>query len=150
MMQFVGEDGRKGFYLRSLETESLGLCLSIRSLFGAVTFYYKVIRGEPSRRNIFFAMIPMQETGFARSGYIEVGSDVQDAPENATSPYRRRYFVAADHYGSSQWHRGTIEFDFRDTPTAFYSIFAPRINEGCEVQGPAELLVGDVDVYTRE
>ncbi|MBC7816119.1 MAG: toll/interleukin-1 receptor domain-containing protein [Planctomycetaceae bacterium] len=150
IMQFVGDDGKKGFYLRSFGRENVGLCLSVRSLFGVATFYYKVISGDPSRKNILFAMIPMQETGFARSGYIEVGSDSQDSPQNATSCHRQRYFVPSEHYSSAQWHRGTLEFDFRDTPAAFYSIFAPRINEGCLTPGPAEFQLGEVALYSRE
>lgn len=150
IMQFVGDDGRKGFYLRSFGDEHVGLCLPVRSLFGSVTFYYRVLSGEPKRQNVFFAMIPMQETGLNRSGYIEVGSNIQDDSSNATSSYRELYVVPAADYSSTQWHYGQLEFDFRETPTAFYSIFAPRINEGVERPGPAELAMGDVAVYTRE
>ena len=150
IMQVLADDGKKGFYLRSFENENVGLCLPVRSIYGSATFYYKVIRGEPPRQNIFFTMIPMQETGLNRSGYIEVGSDYQDAPENETSKYRQRYFIPLEHYSSGQWHRGLLDFDFRDMPTAFYSIFAPRINEGCANKGPGEFIMGEVYLYSRE
>lgn len=75
-------------------------------------------------------MIPMQETGFHRSGLIEVGSDSQDDPRSATSPYRVRKFAPLEYAGDGRWHKEVLEFDFRSVPTAFYSIFGPRINEG--------------------
>jgi hypothetical protein len=79
-----------------------------------------------------------------------VGSDVEDAVQNARSPHRRRYPVPSEHYLSNTWHRGTLEFDFRGIPAAFYSIFAPRINEGCDHVGMAEFLIGEVRIYSHE
>jgi hypothetical protein len=150
IMQVLTDDDKRGFYFRALNSENVGLCLPIRSLVGSATFYYKIVAGDSARQNVFFAMIPMQETGPGRAGYIEVGSDVQDAPQNAWNPHRERHFVPADHYEDATWHRGAIYFDFRDLPGAFYSIFAPRINEGCRRQGPAEVVLGEVCIYSQE
>jgi len=150
IMQLLTDDGKRIFDLRAYDQETVGVNLSVRSLYGSAVFYYRILRGDAWRQNVLFTMIPMQENSLGRTGLIEVGSDFQDAPRNAVSPYRRRYPVPPEHYVSNSWHRGSLEYDFRDTPTAFYSIFAPRINEGCVNPGGAELLVGEVMIYTRE
>lgn len=85
--------------------------------------------GSAAESHIYFAMIPMQETGYGRSGVIEVGGDMQADPRNPRSPHRIRFYVP-EAARDSQWHIGFVDFDFRNTPTAFYAIFAPRINEG--------------------
>lgn len=60
---------------------------------------------------------------------------------------RQSSFESTEHYLSDQWHRGLLEFDFRNTPTAFYSIFAPRINEGCSKKGSVEFIISEVYIY---
>lgn len=149
MKKTITDECKEGYYLRSFKNENVGLCLPVRGICGTATFSYKVIRGEPSCQNIYVAMIPMQETGFSRSGYIEVGADYQNDPKNAISYYRKRYFIPPEHYLSRQWHSGLLEFNFRDIPTAFYSIFAPRINEGCPKQGSGEFIVGEVHIHSQ-
>jgi hypothetical protein len=134
--------------LQVFASESVGANKSLRTLHGRVEYEYEVVSGSAS--NIFFCMIPMQETGIGRKGLIEVGTDVQHDPRNAKSRHRIRSFVPAGHCGDGEWHRGTIEFDFRQTPTAFYSIFAPRINEGCEAPSAGRLLVAAVRAYSFE
>jgi hypothetical protein len=148
--QFINDDGTKGFFIRAYATEDVGVNCSVRCVYGSAVFYYKVLQGDPARQNILFAMIPMQENGLGRTGLIEVGSNYQNAPTNARSPHRRRFCVPEDNYVSGQWHRGVLEFDFRNTASAFYSIFAPRINEGCDRKGTAEILLGEVKIYSRE
>ena len=92
-------------------------------------------------------MIPMQETGIGRTGLIEAGTDLEDDPRNPFSPYRVRFSVPVKHFGDDKWHRAQVKFDFRDTPTAFYSIFGPRINEGSVFPGAATLLDTNIKLF---
>ena len=134
----------------SSNRQSVGVNKSIPTLHGRVGFEYKVVSTESIGEHIYFAMIPIQETGYQRSGVIEDGADRGADPRNPGSSYRIRFTVPADHQGDAVWHSGTLDFDFRDTPTAFYSIFAFRINEGIESQSQRETCVelGRVRVYS--
>jgi hypothetical protein len=78
-----------------------------------------------------------------------VGGEVQGDPRNPRSLYRHRYFVPREHYSDHKWHTAQIAFDFRKLPRAFYSIFAPRINEGVNRPAPAILRVVRVRVWSR-
>jgi hypothetical protein len=68
----------------------------------------------------------------------------------ATSPFRVRLDVDRAEFGDDQWHRARLDFDFRRTETAFYSIFAPRLNEGGTDAGPAHLLIKNVRLIAYE
>jgi energy-coupling factor transporter transmembrane protein EcfT len=131
-------------------SELVGVNKSSRTLHGKVEFEYKVERSDSDGPNMFFYVIPMQETGIGREGLIEVGTNIQDDSRNAFSPYRVKFLVPTKHYGDGEWHGGSIEFDFRETPEAFYSIFAPRINEGSVHPGAGILLVANVSIYSSE
>ncbi|MBM2812124.1 MAG: hypothetical protein HW416_2883 [Chloroflexi bacterium] len=137
------------FELRSFAGLPVGVNISVRTLFGRAEFEYQVPLSS-SQTSAYFCMIPMQDTGVGRSGLIEVGADVEDHPSNATSHHRVRFPIPGAHLGDGQWHSGTIPFDFRDTPTAFYSIFAPRLNEGCVETGAGHLLIANVRIYSNE
>ncbi|MGH8628740.1 MAG: hypothetical protein ACREYC_26935, partial [Gammaproteobacteria bacterium] len=110
--------------------QSVGLNKSIPTLHGRVSFEYRVVSTAEIGDHIYFAMIPIQETGYHRSGVIEVGTDRRADPRNPKSPYRIRYMVPRGYQEDADWHSGILDFDFREIPTAFYSIFAFRINEG--------------------
>jgi hypothetical protein len=144
------EDGFVAYELRAFGDESVGVNKSLRILRGRVDFDYKVLESNVQAPNILFYIIPMQETGIGRSGLIEVGTDIQDDPRNARSPYRKSDFVPIKHYGDNQWHRKSLPFDFTDTPDAFYSIFGPRINEGSGHTGPASFLVANIQIFSSE
>ena len=137
------------FELQSLSGLPVGVNVSVRTLFGRTEFEYQV--PSASAQGIaYICMIPMQDTGVGRFGLIEVGSDIQDHPSNATSSHRVRFSIPEAHVGDGQWHSGTIPFDFRETPTAFYSILAPRLNEGCPQTGRGHLLIANVRIYSHE
>lgn len=127
--------------------ESVGANRSLRCLAGSAHFAYKAGSG---RENLYICMIPMEETGTGRAGLIEVGARFQGDPRNAQSQYRARYYVPNAHYGDGASHVGSIEFDFRTTPGAFYSIFAPRINEGVPEPCPGDLEVSNIQVYALD
>ena len=143
-------DGVITFEIRAFSTESVGVNKSLPMLYGRVEFEYKVVLSKATQPNVYFCMIPMQETGIGRTGLIEVGANAQDDPQNPYSPYRKRFYVPMEYYGDEQWHQAGISFDFRQTPTAFYSIFAPRINEGCSDPAPAHLLTTNLQVFSSE
>ena len=48
------------------------------------------------------------------------------------------------------WHTEQTSVDLRSAPKVFYSILAPRINEGCPQPSPAELHIARVRVYSTE
>lgn len=136
--------------IANTSSELVGVNKSSRTLHGKVEFEYKVERSNSDGPIMFFYVIPMQETGIGREGLIEVGTNIQDDPRNAFSPYRVKFLVPTKHYGDGEWHSGYIEFDFRETPEAFYSIFAPRINEGSVHPGAGILLVTNVSIFSKE
>lgn len=125
----VTEDGRKALGLASLQGESVGVNKSAALTAGVIEFDY-MVSGPDSVGGVYFAVLPMQETGIGRTGLIEVGGSVQGDPVNPTSPYRLRYFVPDAYRNDGHWHHHRMEFDFKGIPNAFYVIFAPRINEG--------------------
>lgn len=143
-------DGAFTYQIRALSTESVGINKSLRWIFGRAEFEYQVLYAGKDNSHVYFCMIPMQETNIGRTGLIEVGSNVQADSKNPFSPYRRRYFVPVDHYGDEQWHQASISFDFREIKSAFYSIFAPRINEGCLNPKPAFLLTAKLRIFSLE
>lgn len=140
------EGGDFCFSIEASADERVGVNKSLNLLAGVVNFEYQVIRSESAVSNVYFYMIPMQETGSGRSGLIEVGADRQNDPRNHNSPYRVRKFANPSRFGDGRWHRESLGFDFRDIPKAFYSIFGPRINEGTGYVGAAKLLIKNVVV----
>jgi hypothetical protein len=127
---------------------AVGLNKSVRAIKGRIAFEYRVAAYETYHRQIYFAAIPMQETGIRRTGLIEVGTSVQGHPANARSMYRQRYFVPREHYEDQEWHEATLEFDFTGLDDAYYTIFAPRINEGVEEKAGATLFVRCIRVWS--
>lgn len=115
-------------------------------LHGIVEFRYKVEYAVPPGEHIYFAVIPMQETGIGRAGLIEVGSDEQEAPQNARSPWRVRHNIPLPHQSDSAWHTTEVAWDFRRVRSAFYSILAPRVNEGSGIPGDASVAFASVRV----
>lgn len=51
-------------------------------------------------------------------------------------------------FGDGHWHDESIDFDFSDVPTAFYSIFAPRINEGSPYFGAAHMMIKGITIWS--
>ena len=125
-------------------TESVGINKYFDILKGKVRFEYKAIQSTAENPNLLFCMIPMQGKPYE---LLEVGAKVTDEPANAFSPYRERYFVPEWHIGDNLWHQTTIDFDFKNTPKASYSIFAPRINEGCPRPGGGKLQVKNIEIF---
>jgi nucleoside phosphorylase len=144
----TAESGPAGITMRSIRSEPVGVNKSLPTLAGTVEFQYQVLEAHQKGQYIYFAMIPMQETGLNRTGLIEVGGERQDDPRNPTSIYRIRRFVPRKHYMDGHWHTASMTFDFRELSTAFYSILAPRINEGIVLSGPAVVRIGRVRVWS--
>jgi hypothetical protein len=128
-------------------TEGAGINKAVSTLFGKAKFDYKAIESGASIMNLYFCMIPMQKEP---QDLIEVGAERRSEPGNAYSPYRQRYYIPHNHIGDGHWHHGEIAFDFRNTPTASYSIFAARVNEGCPKPGPGRFLVTNVQIISYE
>jgi len=126
-------------------TEGAGLNKAVSTLFGKVRFDYKAVNSGSQILNLYFCMIPMQE-----GHIIEVGTDYKGDPANAYSPYRLRHYVPHDHVGDGKWHTAEMTFDFRNTPTASYSIFGARINEGCPKPGTGTFLITNVQIVSYE
>ena len=79
----------------------------------------KALESKAKVINVYFSMIPMQSEQTGNS-LLEVGGNRQADPDNAYSPYRKRYHIPHGHIGDDAWHEAEIEFDFRDIPTAAY------------------------------
>lgn len=124
-------------------TESAGINKDLPFLQGRARFEYKAVHSSAENPNLLFCMIPMKGR---LKDLIEVGAKRRGEAANAYSPYRVRYFVPESHIGDGSWHQAEIDFDFRTTPDAAYSIFAPRINEGCPRPGPGELHVRNIEI----
>ena len=133
--------------LQTEGSESVGINKGFLLKRGRIRFTYNAITSDALNPNLLFCMIPMKGEP---NELLEVGAEQMNEPGNAYSPYRVRYFVPDSHVGDSQWHEGTIDFDFRNTPTVTYSIFAPRINEGCPRPGPGHMMVRDIQLLAYD
>jgi hypothetical protein len=130
-------------------TEFVGVNKKLRTLFGKTRFTYTARHSEAPVLNLYFVMIPMQREA-SGDNLQEVGGTRIADPDNAYSPYRKRYYIPHEHIGDGVWHEGEIDFDFRGVPTADYSIFAARINEGCPKPAGGSLLFRSVKVISYE
>jgi hypothetical protein len=126
-------------------SENVGINKKIPTLFGRARFMYKALTSAAKVINLYFAMIPMQKEELG-SVLLEVGAYHDDDPDNAYSPYRKRYYIPDAHVGDGGWHEAEMDFDFRDVPNASYSILAARINEGCPKPGGGKLLIRGIKV----
>ena len=113
-------------------TESVDVNKAIAPLRGTVRIRYTAISSDATNLNLLFCVIPMRGKP---NQLLEVGASGRAEPANAYSPYRARYFVPEQHIGDSRWHEANLAFDFSELSDATYSIFAPRINEGCPRPG---------------
>ncbi|HXU82665.1 MAG TPA: toll/interleukin-1 receptor domain-containing protein [Polyangia bacterium] len=141
-------DGLTRIVFETSAEHSVGVNKSVPTLHGRVSYEYRVAATSTLGAHIYLAMIPVQETGYDRTGVIEVGTNVANDPRNAKSPHRLRTVVPRAHQQDCAWHLGTMDFDFRETPTAFYSIFAARVNEGIDDRGSARVELRRVQVYS--
>lgn len=132
--------------LKANGSESMGINKSVQELCGRVRLEYKAISSGAPNPNLLFCMIPMQG---GQSELLEVGAQVCAELANAYSPYRIRYFVPEANIGDNEWHTAEINFDFRSIPVATYSVFAPRINEGCPRPGPGVVLIRSFQLFVN-
>lgn len=131
------------FRFSSQGNESVGINKSINSLRGIIKFEY--VAYSNINGNVAMYVIPIQNTRFDQFGMIEVGSDRMADRANGVSPYRKRLTVAGG--TSSLWQKAQIEFDFSMISGASYTVFGPRINEGCFAQGSAKVLIRKVKIF---
>jgi hypothetical protein len=144
-LQRDSETGRSGTItpfidLSASNTVSVGINKDFKTLCGRVRFEYRAVHSDASNPNLLFCMIPMQGKP---NQLLEAGAKEVAEPANAYSPYRLRYFVPESQINDGAWHQASIDFDFTGVPGATYSIFAPRINEGCPRPGGGRLHVGN-------
>jgi hypothetical protein len=136
------------FKIKAHGEEELGMEKPINRLMGFVELDYMAINSSNGEiGNLLFILIPMKHNTIGQVGYIEVGSDKQDDPGNPFSPYRKRFIIPMEHVGDQTWHRVTIEFDFRYIEDGFYTIFAPRVNEGMKNKGKGELWFKNIKIF---
>lgn len=143
----IGEAHAVEVYAKA--SESVGINKAVSTLVGKAIFEYKAMFSGASIVNLYCCMIPMQKEEPGRL-LIEVGATYIDDPDNPFSPYRKRYYVKHSHIGDGNWHKAEIEFDFRDIPTASYSIFAARVNEGCPKPGPGTMQIRNVQIIAYD
>jgi hypothetical protein len=140
---------RVALLLQAHGTEKVGVNKALPYLTGKAIFEYQALKSASRSLNLLFCVIPMQRDQPEGDSLIEVGALQCDEPENAFSPHRQRYYVPQEHIEDSRWHQAHIEFDFREVPTAAYTVLAPRINEGCSRPAAGKLLVRNVQLLTR-
>jgi pimeloyl-ACP methyl ester carboxylesterase len=143
-------DGTAAFKLSATSNGYVGVNKVFRTLHGRVEFDYIIEDSASEGANMFFYMIPMEETGPERSGWIEVETNLQADPRSGFSRHRAAFVVPTKYYGDGQWHHGALEFDFRETRGAFFSIFGPRINEGANNRGAGTMLLANVKLLSYE
>lgn len=142
------DDVGKLFEIKAFNEEFVGIEKPINRLFGFVELEYFALNSQiEDSENLMFIMIPMKHNSLNQTGYIEVGSNVQDSPQNPFSPYRKRFIIPREHIGDNKWHNVIIEFDFRYINDAFYTIFAPRINEGALIKGGGEFKFKNLKIF---
>ena len=96
--------GRNVDALEASAEERVGINKSFNTLAGTISFTFKAVRSDSEVTNLYFFVVPMQETGPGRKGLIEVGADRQNDPRNYTSPYRVRSYVKPQFIGDGRWH----------------------------------------------
>jgi hypothetical protein len=147
-VRLAQEDGSSWIMMSASSNQTVGVNKSVPTLHGRAEFEYRIETASMPGNHVYFAMIPIQETGYHRSGVIEVGGYKQADSRNPTSPHRIRFEIPYEHQVDRQWHIGTIDFDFRDTQTAFYSIFAGRINEGAQTPRSGGIALRRLRIYS--
>jgi hypothetical protein len=134
------EPGR--YYLfSSLDQQNVGLNKSIGILKGVIKFQYKA--NSNLNENVVFYAIPMRGDP-QRDDLLEVGGAVVDDPRNEFSKLRVRLPGVTD--GGPEWKPAELRFNFQGIRDATYTIFGPRINEGCSRRGPAVVMIRHIKV----
>lgn len=141
-IRLLRERDRDVAELEAFGSEHVGVNLRVWTRFGRIEVEVQVVAGGDNPSNLVLYAIPMQKS---RAGLIEVGAGPAAHPG---FPYRGRQELEASQDDS--WRRLTLDFDFRDIPTADYCIVAPRINEGCHQPRAGMLRVGTVKVWSFE
>lgn len=150
-IEVLSDDGRDcGMGIRAMDRESVGVEKPIALLQGKFEFSYRIMHQAPDAPNVFFYAIPLRQPRGSYYAYLEVGSDTPDDSRNPFSPFRQRVVPPLKHYADSMWHGSELEFDFRDIPSAYYVVFAARINEGSPYVHPGEVMVKDVCILTPD
>jgi hypothetical protein len=140
------QPGHVGTFELSVDgTEFVGVNKKVDVRFGTFIVEYCALSSGASALNLYLCAIPMKGS---IGDLIEVGANRVSEAENGFSPYRTRHFIPHHHIGDGNWHTARIEFDFRQTPTAAYTICAARINEGCPRPGPGQMRIRNVRVTT--
>jgi hypothetical protein len=143
-----GEYGPE-FLLVAWDNENVCLQKPVQCLKGYIELEYNAFISDiPEGGNLMIQCIPMKHTKPHQTGYIEVGSEKQADPRNPFSPFRKRFIIPREHIGDQQWHQVRIDFDFTYIPDAFYSILAPRINEGALHKGPGAMKIRKIKIYS--
>lgn len=137
------QDGMPTFELIAFSSEFVGVNKNLATVFGVVNFEYKWLIYATVTPNVVFYVIPVTETW--RNGIPEPMELGEDMPQGQMS-YRRKLPLPSNQINDGKWHKGTLEFDFREISSVNYCIFAPRINEGCIEYGAAHILVSNVQV----
>jgi transcriptional regulator with XRE-family HTH domain len=138
------EDNLWSIEIRSLGNEVVGVNKSIGTVLGKVEFDYKV-QASQNGMNAAVYIIPLREIWTGRSEFVEAGLE-SGIPEYLRRSYREYLKIPLEVVQDNQWHQAVLPFDFRDLPRVVYTVFAPRINEGCKDKGIGHLIVSDVRV----
>jgi hypothetical protein len=95
--RLIGQNGLTQVVLAASAGQSIGLNKSVPTLHGRVSFEYRIASVGTPGGHVYFAMIPIQETGYNRFGVIEVGTVKAGDPRNPKSPHRLRHYVPISH-----------------------------------------------------
>ena len=93
---------------------------------GRVTFWFRALSSNVAGKNLVFYVLGVNAAG------------IESAPRVA-------YFVPAADVGDGRWHKGTLQFDYRNRPEIRGIILAPRINEAT-TPGKGAWILDDVDL----
>ncbi len=93
---------------------------------GRVTFWFRALFSTVAGKNLAFYIMGVNAAG------------VKSAPRVA-------YVVPAADVGDGRWHKGTLQFDYRNEPEIKGIVLAPRINEDA-ARGKGTWIVDDVDL----
>lgn len=106
---------------------------------GKISFCYRILKADPTGRNVTFYAIPVRLKSGPLEEVIPPGS--QTARVSLNPPPAE----ASDH----KWHRASLAFDFRSIG-ADGLVFAPRVNEFAPVPGSGEVLLDDVEIVASK
>lgn len=169
------KDNNRIYVVEAKSKARLGCNKYVDIISGIVKFDFKMISGDPRSIVVFVIplirekanrsyrippsqwsaeqteertnpVLPSSRLGL-RARFPEYGTTSVSDPKNGFSPYRERW--NCPEISSEIWQTGEITFDFRSIEDVSFVAFAPRANEGVNVNAAAKFALKSIQIFER-